>query len=515
VAEKFFLTTAIDYVNSRPHLGTAYEKICADCIARFKRLAGYEVHFLMGNDEHSLNVERRAREQGLDPLPYTDQMAQVFESTWRSLNIAYDDFIRTTEERHKRGVRLLLERIRAKGDIYEGVYAGHYCVSCEAFYQEKDLVDGLCPIHRTRPAWVEEKNYFFRLSKYRDALLAHIEAHPEFVLPEIRRNEIVALLREGLEDLSISRGTVRWGIPIPWDPSSVVYVWFDALVNYLSATGFGTGDPESRASYERLWPADLHVIGKDITRFHCVIWPAMLMAGDVALPRSVFGHGWVHLKGEKMSKSLGTIVDPLDAAKRFGADALRYFLLREISFGRDGDFSWERFTERYNADLANDLGNLLSRSLSMTERYFDGRVPPAGPGAERLERLAGEVVDDYVEAMERYDLAAGAAAAWRLVAAANGFVDEVKPWTLAKDPARRAELAGAIRGLLESLRVVAILAFPFMPERSHELWRQLGEKESLEGQLLEVDERIWNKLSEGDPTRKGAALFPRIEAEAS
>jgi methionyl-tRNA synthetase len=513
VGETFYLTTAIDYVNSRPHLGTAYEKIAADCIARFKRLAGYDVHFLMGNDEHSLNVERRARELGLEPLAYCDQMAEVFESTWRALGISYDDFIRTTEERHKRGVRLLLGRIRAKGDIYEGLYTGHYCVSCEAFYQEKDLPGGLCPIHKTTPQWVEEKNAFFRLSKYRDAVLAHIEAHPEFVQPEIRRNEILALLRDGLEDLSISRASVRWGIQVPWDPASVVYVWFDALINYLSATGFGTDGAEAQARCCRLWPADLHIIGKDITRFHCVIWPAMLLAGDVALPKQVFGHGWVHLKGEKMSKSLGTAVDPLEAAGRFGADALRYFLLREISFGRDGDFSWQRFTERYNADLANDLGNLLSRTLSMTERYLGGAVPPAGPGGERLETLAAEVVRNYEAAMERLDLSAGAAEVWRLVSAANLFVDEVKPWVLARDPARRGELAGALRALLESLRVVAILAFPFMPERSGELWRQLGGREALAGQRLE-DARAWNRLAEGAPICKGEPLFPRIEVES-
>ncbi|HWP34944.1 MAG TPA: methionine--tRNA ligase [Thermodesulfobacteriota bacterium] len=511
MGQKFYLTTAIDYVNSRPHLGTAYEKIAADCIARAKRLLGYDVHFLMGNDEHSLNVERRARELGQDPLAYCDEMAEVFQRTWRSLGIAYDDFIRTTEERHKRGVRLLLERIRAKGDIYEGLYRGHYCVSCEAFYQEKELVEGRCPVHKSVPQWVEERNYFFRLSRYRDAVLAHIEAHPEFVQPDVRRNEIVAMLREGLEDLSISRASVRWGIPIPWDPTSVVYVWFDALINYLSATGFGTPGAEAEARYRRLWPADLHVIGKDITRFHCIIWPAMLMAGDVPLPKQVFGHGWVHLKGEKMSKSLGTIVDPLEAAGRFGPDALRYFLLREIAFGRDGDFSWERFAERYNADLANDLGNLLSRTLAMTERYFAGRIPPAGPGAERLANLAAEVVRAYADAMERLDLSAGAAEAWRLVAAANLFVDEVKPWQLARDQTRRAELAGALRGLLEALRVVAVLAFPFMPGKSGELWRQLGCDGTPAGQRL-ADAAAWNRLPEGAELRKGEPLFPRLEA---
>jgi methionyl-tRNA synthetase len=323
----FYITTAIDYVNSRPHLGTAYEKITADIIARYKRLAGVPTWFLMGNDEHSLNVLRRATEQGLDPKTYCDGMEVAFRDVWRQLDISFDDFIRTTEERHRVGVTELVRRIQAAGDIYEGHYEGWYCVSCEAFKQEKDLVEGLCPTHKRQPEWIREKNHFFRLSRYQEPLLRHFEQHPEFLEPEVRRNEIVNVIQGGLDDISISRADQAWGIPLPFDPHSVVYVWFDALINYISALGFGG----ESARFDQLWPASLHVIGKDITRFHCVIWPAMLMSAGVPLPMQVFGHGFVYFKGEKMSKSLGTIVDPLDAASKFGADPLRLFLVREFA----------------------------------------------------------------------------------------------------------------------------------------------------------------------------------------
>ena len=319
---RFYLTTAIDYVNSRPHLGTAYEKIAADVIARYKRLAGFDVHFVMGNDEHSQNVFRKARELGEEPLAYCDRMAAEFLDVWRRLNLSFDDFIRTTEPRHRASVQELIRRISAAGDIYEGHYEGWYCVSCEAFKQEKDLVEGLCPIHRTKPDWIREKNYFFRLSKYQAPLLKLFADQPDVLVPDVRRNEILRLLEAGLDDISVSRAGQSWGIPMPQDPSSVVYVWFDALINYISAVGLGTDD----ALLAKWWPADLHVIGKDITRFHSVIWPAMLMSAGIALPRQVFGHGWVHLKGEKMSKSLGTAVEPLEALDRFGPDPLRLYL---------------------------------------------------------------------------------------------------------------------------------------------------------------------------------------------
>ena len=358
---RFFLTTAIDYVNSRPHLGTAYEKVCADVIARYKRLCGVDTRFLMGNDEHSQNVYKSAVEQGLDPLEYCNQMEHEFTRTWRYLGVSFDDFIRTTEPRHKVGVTEIARRIYDAGDIYDGVYEGWYCVGCEAFKQEKDLVDGRCDLHPlTTLQWITEKNYFFRMSKYQQPLLKHFDEHPEFLQPDIRRNEILRLIEGGLEDISVSRAGQSWGIPLPFDPGSVVYVWFDALINYASAVGLG----RDQEMFGRWWPADLHVIGKDITRFHAVIWPAMLMSAKIALPRQVFGHGFMTLGGQRMSKSLGTIVDPIEAADRLGVDPLRLYLVKEVPFGGDGDFDWARYEERYNADLAN---------ISAIERRRSGR----------------------------------------------------------------------------------------------------------------------------------------------
>ncbi len=467
---RFYLTTAIDYVNSRPHLGTAYEKIAADVVARYKRLAGYDVRFVMGNDEHSQNVYRKARETGVDPVAYCDRMEAEFRTVWSRLNLSFDDFIRTTEPRHARAVQAFVQRSFDAGDIYEGTYEGWYCVSCEAFKQEKDLIDGLCPVHRTKPDWISERNYFFRLSAYRDRLLAHYAAHPDFIAPESRRNEILRLVEAGLEDISVSRAGQSWGIPLPFDPSSVAYVWYDALINYVAAVGYGTDDK----GFTNWWPADVHVIGKDITRFHCVVWPAMLMSVGLQLPRQVFGHGWVTFRGEKMSKSLGTVVDPLEAADRVGADALRWYLTREIVFGQDGDFSWELFEKSYNADLANNLGNLVNRVAAMAHRYRGGVLK--GPGiAERSHvQVIARACAEYAEAMDGLRVNGAAQCAMACADAANAVITESEPWKLAKAGADK-ELDAALWDASEALRIAAVLLLPFMPQSSAEILTRIGE----------------------------------------
>ena len=499
--QRFYLTTAIDYVNSRPHLGTAYEKIAADVIARYKRLMGVETRFVMGNDEHSQNVFRKARELGLDPVAYCDRMEQEFRSTWDRLDISYDDFIRTTEPRHRAGVQELMRRCREAGDIYEGVYEGWYCVSCEAFKQEKDLADGNCPVHLTKPDWIREKNYFFRLSKYAAPLQAHFEAHPEFLEPDVRRNEILRLLESGLEDISVSRAGQSWGIPVPWDEGSVVYVWFDALINYASAVGLGSDE----TMFAKWWPADLHVIGKDITRFHCVIWPAMLMSAGLPVPKQVFGHGWVHTRGMKMSKSLGTVIDPLDASAKYGADPLRLYLTKEISFGGDGDFTWERFEERYNVDLANNYGNLVSRIAAMADRYRQGTVTAGGDGGALAAEARGET-KAWRDAMEVYALERAAAAAYRLIDRANEFIAESEPWALAKDPAKAAELDRVLWDASEALRVATVMLAPFMPRSTSEILRRLG------GGAPDARALEW-RATGSRVIEKGANLWPRIETE--
>ncbi len=504
----FYITCAIDYPNSRPHVGTAYEKIAADTIARYKRLAGEEVFFLMGLDEHSQNVEKRARDEGLEPMAFCDRMEGVFRDAWKAVNVEYDDFIRTTEERHHRAVVAMVERAEAAGDLYEGSYKGFYCVSCEAYYLERDLEDGLCPVHQKEPIWREEENVFFRLSSYGDKLKALYEQHPEFVQPETRRNELLALIGQGLEDVSVSRASTGWGVPMPGHPGQAVYVWFDALTNSLSALGF----PDETEAYQRFWPADMHLVGKDITRFHAVIWPAMLMSAGVALPATIFGHGWVLTASGRMSKTMGNVMDPIVVAEQFGADSLRYFLLREVRFGRDMEFDYERLIGRINADLANDLGNLFQRTLTMAKKYREGRLSAPEPGASvtGLPEKAREVLGTYRQAMDCYDLQGGLAAAWDLVAAANLAIDSHKPWELARDDDRATELDSVLSALVETLRHIAVLVSPMMPEKARAMADQVS------WQLPREDWRL-DSMLESSPgsvhVSPGEPLFPRLDPD--
>jgi len=506
---RYFLTTAIDYVNSRPHLGTAYEKITADVIARYHRLKGDDTWFLMGNDEHSQNVFKRAQEQGKDPLAYCDEMEQAFRETWAGLDISFDDFIRTTDRRrHFPAVQALAQACLDNGDIYEGTYEGHYCVGCEEFKPEKDLVEGLCPIHKTKPEWIREKNWFFRLSKYQQPLLDLYARQPSFIEPDVRRNEILRFVEGGLEDLSMSRAGQSWGIPLPFDPKSVVYVWFDALINYAAAVGLGW----DQARFQAQWPANLHIVGKDITRFHCVIWPAMLMSARLPLPGQVFGHGWVFFKGERMSKSLGNIVDPLDAAKRFGPDPLRLYLTKEVPYGADGDFTWERFEEKYNADLANNLGNLVNRVASMSERYRQGRLPGAHTASEPLAAIAEASLAAYRASMERLALHEATAAAFRLISATNEFVASQAPWTLAKDPAMAGQLTGVLYDAAEAVRIAGVMLLPVMPKSAAEILHRMGDHRPA-GDVRLAD-AAWCGTQDKQILNTGA-LWPRIEEQGA
>ena len=468
---KYYLTTAIDYSNGDPHLGHALEKVGADCIARYHRLRGDQVHFLMGMDEHSQSVIQAAARASVTPRAWVDRMATTFADYWRRLECSNDDWIRTTEPRHVRGVVALLERIQRQrpDDLYVADYEGLYCTGCEEFKQPAQIVNGHCIEHPTLELiHTSERNHFFRLSAYGQRLLELIATGEFRVEPQIRRNEVVRLLEHGLQDVSISRQRLPWGIPFPGDPDQTVYVWFDALINYLSATGF----PEP--GYEKLWPADLHVVGKGITRFHCIIWPAMLLAAGLALPRLVWAHGYVQWEGTKMSKTAGTAVSLGAAIERHGADALRYFLLREVGFENDGNFTWERFDTRYTADLADTFGNLVSRTLAMTVSYRAGVVPAPGASDDSpLERAALDTIRAFGSALDAYDLQAGAAFVMDLAARANRFVEETAPWKLAKAK-HDGELDRALAHLVRTVARLAVLVAPYMPVKAEEVWNALG-----------------------------------------
>jgi len=500
--DRYYITTAIDYVNSPPHIGTAYEKISADVFARFHRLLGDDVYFQMGNDEHSLNVLRAARGRGLDPEKYCEEMEGVFRGTWERLEVSFDRFVRTTSPEHVRRLGILFRAL--EHDIYRGHYEGYYCESCEAFLQKKDLVDGNCPTHGTRPEWIREENYFFRLSKYADRLLEHIESHPEFIQPEARRNEILQLIAGGLDDISVTRASTDWGVPLPMDPSQVIYVWVDALTNYVTGVGYG----EDEELFRRWWPADVHIIGKDITRFHCVIWPAMLMSAGVELPKTIFGHGFVYFKGRKLSKSRGVTVDPLEAAEMFGPSALRYFLMREGTYGRDVDFTWEQFRGRYDSELANDLGNLVSRTTAMADRYLGGRIENlAASSGGGLPDLAASVRSAVVAEMSAYAPQAALAKIWELVRRANAYIEEEKPWELAKSD--RARLGQVLFDVLEAVRQVAILAWPVIPGKSEEILDRIGVA-AAPGEVPLDEVLVWGAGWPSTPVvRRGDPVFPK------
>ncbi|MEX0690570.1 MAG: methionine--tRNA ligase [Gemmatimonadales bacterium] len=509
MSDTFYLTTAIDYANGEPHLGHAFEKIGADCIARYRRLRGDTVHFLIGMDEHGQTVAQKAAERGLTPQQQVDDIAPRFAAMWARLGISHDQFMRTASPAHHAGVTALLNRIFDKNpdDFYEHEYEGWYCVGCEAFKQPAEITDGRCTLHATRELQhTLERNWFFRLSKYRDRVLAHHERYPTFLAPDTRRNEIMALLNQGLEDISASRSRFTWGVPFPRPLSTgeqqTTYVWFDALPNYLTATGFPA------AGYERRWPAQLHIVGKDITRFHSVIWPAMLLAAELPLPAQVWGHGFVLFKGEKFSKSAGVRLDLDDAVTRHGPDAFRYFLLREIPWDADGGFSWDRFDARYRAELADGWGNLQSRVLAMIVRYLDGVVPAANPASD-LYQMGDQVLAAYRDAMDHLLLHEGAAQVWRLVDRANLYVEERQPWTQAKRGDRNA-LQETLGTLAAALARIAALLFPFMPVKATEAWQALA----LDPAQLP---RGWSLATEpttvGKTVSRPAPLFPKLDPD--
>lgn len=518
VKPRFYITTAIDYPNSRPHIGTAFEKIGADVQARFRRMEGYHVHFLMGNDENTIKVSRRAEELGVEPKAYVDDMARQFREVWGALAIGADDFIQTSEPRHHAGCSKFIQKVYDAGHIYKKSYRSMYCDGCESFKTDTELAEhgGRCPLHpAATPREVEEENYFFRLSSFGDRLLALYDSEPDFIEPESRRNEIVSLVRGGLQDVSISRKGFTWGIRVPFDPEQTIYVWFDALLNYITAIGYGTDDDR----FERLWPADVHVIGKDITRFHCALWPAMLMAADLPLPKKVFAHGFVYNKGAKVSKSAGTAIDPMDAVRDRGADPFRYYFMSECPFGGDGNYSDERFIEVYNADLANNLGNLFSRSIAMCLRYFGGALETAGDVDLTVWRSGidfDSLVDDLRAAVGSFQYNAALKRVWlEVLDSANKYIQATEPFKLIKTDRDACLLA--LCNLAEAIRVVAILIKPFLPGTAqtfyesfdfnkYQKWEDVSYKDAAK-RVIVGPLNVAAALVDGKPR----PLFPKIE----